>query len=452
MKKGLGYTARFAAVETLTRWGESQSRSMAIIFTELARELAPDERRLARTLVYGVLRQQNVLDAVIADYSSHPLKKMKVRTLMTLRIGVYQLLFLTRIPDSAAVNATVNTLKEAGQPRWLIGFVNGLLRKVAGERAGLGRFCLDSAGEPLPNHPLWLCNRWQKRFGHEQARAICAVNNMEPPLSLRVNTRRISRGDFVDLLNKSGIGCRKSQLSPVGVEVIGYPGPITTLTGYVEGFFQVQDDAAQLASFLIKKDSEPLRVLDACAGLGGKTSHLVEILPPGSTVRALEPDERRYSLLTENLHRLGHLAQAQTLRSTLEDYVRMVRPRPFDALFVDAPCSGTGVIRRQPDIRWNRLEKDLLNYQKGQLALLTCASAILKPGGIMVYATCSLEEEENEQVIEQFLAGSPQMYKEDATAFLPESAHSLTNEKGDFAPLPLDGCDGFFACRLRRHL
>lgn len=449
-KSSFEENARSVAVETLDQW-EGRPLPIDRIFTARAARLEPVERRLARTLVYGVLRQRDTLDAVIANYSRHGLDQLDSRVLTTLRVGVFQLFFLSRIPSSAAVNTTVNTMKRGRKPSWLVGFVNGVLRRIAAERADLARFAQDSEGLARTNHPQWLCARWSKLFGDEQMRAICAVNNTEPILSLRVNTRKGGRADFLAELKKNGINTEVGRISPLGLLVDGYPGPIPTLYGYEAGRFQVQDEGAQLISLLLSCLSGPCRVLDACAGLGGKTGHLVELLPAGSTVLALEPDGHRYRLLLENINRLGHEKQVRPVQGTLASLLRK-KTEPFDAILVDAPCSGTGVIRRQPDIRWNRQPADLAKYAAQQLTLLQQAAALLKPGGLMVYATCSLEPEENMQVVERFLAGSPAFSLASAAPCLPEQAQSLVQENGSFATLPTDGCDGFFAVCLRRAL
>ena len=450
MQKPLEENARSVAVETLSQW-EERPLPIDRIFTARAARLEPTERRLARTLVYGVLRQRDTLDAVIANYSRHALDQLESRVLTTLRVGVFQLFFLSRIPSSAAVNTTVNTMKRARQPSWLVGFVNGVLRRIAAGRANLGKFALDSEGLARTNHPEWLCSRWRKHFGEEQMRAICTINNTEPALSLRVNIRKGGRTDFLAELKKNGINTELSRISPVGLVVDGYPGPIPTLYGYEAGRFQVQDEGAQLISMLLSGLPGPCQVLDACAGLGGKTGHLVELLPTGSTVLALEPDTHRYRLLLENINRLGHEKQVRPLQGTLATLGRK-KPPPFDAILIDAPCSGTGVIRRQPDIRWSRQAADLPKYAQQQAALLHEAASLLKPGGLLVYATCSLEPEENMQVVERFLASSSSFDLESAVPHLPEQAKVMAQSNGTLTTLPTDGCDGFFAACLRRAL
>ena len=446
-------SARAVAVEILCLWATTHD-SIEMFFHGATQQLADIDRGLVKTLVYGVLRQKEYLDAIIRKFSRHPLRKMKPRTLMTLRIGIYQLLFLNRIPGSAAVNATVDTLKTAGQPSWLIGFVNGLLRNVVRQRNALP--CPEEMMQtdvPIFNHPSWIIERWQHYFGMDKTRMICQVNAIEPPLMLRVNNRRTSRSVLFDLMGKSGITVQSGHYSPFSLHVKNFPGGISSLPAYSQGHFQVQDEAAQLASLLIGPLAIHSRVLDACAGLGGKTSHLIEMLPLCGSLIALEPDRRRFRLLQENLYRLGHVEAAQTFCISLQGYAA-ANPQCFDAILVDAPCSGTGVIRRQPDIRWNRQPDDLSRYQKIQLELLRIAASLIKPDGVLVYSTCSLEPEENEDAIHLFLQSNPNFIVENAKVFLPESAHSLVDSSGFFHPTPDQGLDGFFAVRMvaRRNL
>jgi 16S rRNA (cytosine967-C5)-methyltransferase len=442
-------TPRAAAVEILCLWAITHN-SIDLLFHSAIEGLADIDRALVKTLVYGVLRQKEHLDHIIRTFSKHPLRKMKPRTLMTLRIGAYQLLFLNRIPESAAVNATVNTLKAAGQPAWLIGFANGILRAIARGRATLPTpEQTAAASPPILNHPAWLIERWQAAFGAETARAICISNNVEPPLTLRVNSRRTSRSALKALMEKTGIVVRNGRFSPLSLIVETFPGSIAGLPGYEQGHFQVQDEAAQLATPLVGPLPARCRVLDGCAGLGGKTSHLAEMLPPDGVIVAVEPDARRSRLLGENLRRLGHNDAVQAVRSDLRTFAA-TRPQPFDVVLIDAPCSGTGVIRRQPDIRWNRQPEELAAYQQTQTHLLEIAAGLLKPGGILVYATCSLEPEENNEVVRLFLERCPFFSVEGTAPLLPETARRLADASGFFRPNPSDGLDGFFAARLVR--
>lgn len=440
-------TARAAAIEVLCLWATTHN-SVDLLLQNAVERLADIDRGLVKNLVYGVLRQKEYLDHIIRTFAKHPLRTMKPRTLMTLRVGVYQLLFLSRIPESAAVNATVNTLKEARQPGWLIGFANGILRAVARARTTLPTADqLAEAEPPLLNHPAWLIERWRAWYGHDKTLAICRGNNVEPLLTLRINSRRTGRTVLRELLAKSGIIARPGWFSPLSLVIDTFPGAITSLPGYDAGQFQVQDEAAQLASLLVGSLPNRARVLDGCAGLGGKTSHLAEMLPPNGTVVAVEPDARRYRLLRDNIRRLGHSEAVMPVRSDLRAFAA-TRPQPFDVILIDAPCSGTGVIRRHPDIRWNRQPEDLPSYRQTQVHLLEIAATLLKPSGVLLYATCSLEPEENEEVIDLFRARCPHILVDNATRFLPEPAHRLVTPSGYFRPCPADGLDGFFAARL----
>ena len=438
---------RTTAVEVLCLWATTHN-SIDLLFQAALSKVADIDRALVKSLVYGVLRQKEYLDHIIRQFAKHPLRSMKPRTLITLRIGVYQLLFCSRIPESAAVNATINTLKEAGQPQWLIGFANGILRAIARSRANLPTPEMLVAGNPpILNHPAWLIERWLAQFGEETTRTICQLNNTEPVLVLRVNTRRISRSALINLFSKSGISTEPGRYSPSSLIISAYPGGVASLPGFAEGYFQVQDEAPQLASLLAGTLPARARILDACAGVGGKTSHLAEMLPPDGQLIAVEPDARRFGLLKENLQRLGFTDQVRCVRTELGSFAQTY-PQPFDCILVDAPCSGTGIIRRQPDIRWNRQPEELVRYQADQLQLLTVAARLLAPGGVLVYATCSLEAEENEAVVAGFLAGHPHLAEENAAAQLPASARGLVDGSGFFRPTPADGLDGFFAARL----
>lgn len=224
---------------------------------------------------------------------------------------------------------------------------------------------------------------------------------------------------------------------------------MTDLPGFTEGLFQVQDQAARLACELLRPFKEQGRYLDGCAGLGGKTCILAALLPQDASLVAVEPDQRRSRLLQENLQRQGLSEKVETVQQGLQGFAAD-DDRLFDGIFIDAPCSGTGIIRKHPDIRWNRQPEDLVSSQKTQLALLQTAATLIKPGGVLVYATCSLEPEENQQVVEQFLTTNPAFALTDCRDFLPASAASLVDAQGFFAPLPTEEIEGFFAARLVR--
>ena len=422
---------------------------MDLFFDRYCRHLAARDRRLAWNMVYGILRQRQYLDEIIGSVSSRPLQKLHADVLMALRLGVYQLCFLGRIPASAAVNETVQAFRNLGRPRWLVNFVNGVLRAAArsprGRPAGTG----EGKSDEMLNHPGWLLKRWQKRWGTAVAREICLANNQPPVLTIRVNTGRITPVALQQRMEQAGYRADPGIYVDTALRL---PQPhlhVPDLPGYHAGLFHVQDEAAQLATMLLALFAPAHHYLDGCGGVGGKSCQLAGLLAHGGRLTVLEPDRRRYGLLQANLGRLGLLSATRCLRCSLQEFATS-SSCSFDGVLVDAPCSGTGVIRKHPDIRWNRHPKDLLVRQRYQLDLLAAAAPLVRYGGILVYATCSLEEEENDQVISRFLAAHPEFHQTSCAPWLPAPARSLVDASGFFRPLPQQQISGFFACRMVR--
>ena len=431
-------------MDTLLAWEKSQEPLDQVLDTMLSGAAVDDSRdkQLVMALVYGVVRWQGYLDAIIQKFSSHPLRQMKPLTLAALRVGLYQLVFLDRVPESAAINETVQGLKSARQPKWLTGFVNGVLRAMARKRASLP--APDEAAAVL-SHPAWLVARWEALFGPERTRRICWTNNTLPPLVLRVNTLHISVDDWMSFLRKKGIDCERGVFAQEAARVNDFHGPVTTLPGYGEGFFVVQDEAAQLVTQLLAPFTGA-RYLDACAGLGGKALHLAQLLPESGMVVAVEPSHKRQALLKANLQRLGG-AEMEIHGTTLQEFAGQ-RQGTFTGVLVDAPCSGLGVIRRQPDIRWQRSLAALQGYQARQLELLAAAAGLVEQGGVLVYATCSIDPMENDEVIAAFLNEHPEFSTTQAQEYLPEAARGLCDGAGFLKTTPEQGLDGFFAARM----
>lgn len=444
----MGTTTRELAIEAHCRLVENP-RPVEQVLADLLGEFPLDDPRdhsFLLALIHGVFRWQGYLDWVIGRFSSHPVNKMKPRTLSALRIGIFQLLFMDRVPAAAAINETVAALKRSRQPKWLTGFVNGVLRAVA--RATDIPPPSDSSLPPPArlNHPQWLIDRWATRHGMETAEIICAANNTLPGLCLRVSTSKISREALLERLRDSGVNGLEGSFSPAAIVVEEYRGKITDLAGYGEGLFQVQGEAAQLATPLLFPLQEGGRYLDGCAGLGGKTTHMAEKLPPGARLTAVEPDRGRLALLRENLNRLALGPVVDISNTSLEEHD--APPGCYTGILVDAPCSGLGVIRRHPEIRWHRSEADLQRYQAKQIALLDRAAHLLAPGGVLVYLTCSTEPEENEQVVEAFRKQHPEITQEDGAPYLPRE---VVDKNGFLRIMPGHGdMDGFFGARLRK--
>ncbi len=445
-------TSRSLAIDCLAKWSGSGKSIQGFVDTIIhGSGLKAADRQLAVMLVMGVLRRQQYLDSVIGRFSNTPLRKMKPLTLAALRVGVYQLCFLERIPDSAAVNETIKALKKFRQPGWLLKFVNGTLRAIGRKKQALpGPETAGRNSGPILDHPVWLTERWLKNFGTLRMEEICRINNLEPHLCLQVNTSCTGMEELTELFARAGIAARVGRYAPTSLILPDHRGSIMALPGFEEGFFQVQDQAAQLTSLLLQPLQKGGRYLDGCAGLGGKTCSMAGVLSSDALLCAVEPNRRRVRLLADNLARQKLTDRVTVFQQDLQEFAA-ANPQTFDGILIDAPCSGTGVIRKHPDIRWNRQPEDLAAYQASQLSLLRTAASLLLPGGKLIYATCSLEAEENEQVLEQFLASAAGFRLTNCRDLLPDSAVTLVDDNGFFKPLPAEEIEGFFAACLVRN-
>ena len=442
-------SARYCAAKILSSLVKNQA-PVKPVFDRVVQQfnLPSNERNLTMQLVYGVLRKRQFLDRVISILSRTPIRKMDLYIHQALAVGLYQIFFLNRIPDSAAVNEAVESCKAAKIHKRLHGFVNGILRQALRTKEELAEKArTDNKGREILNHPEWLTRRWRDNFGKEATTAICQNNNKEPILSLRVNTTRIQQTEFLHLLAEEDIDARPGLYANDAVTLPDFSGAITALPGYKNGFFQIQDEAAQLATTLLSPFITKGNYLDGCAGLGGKTSHILqETADLQAHVHAVEPEPFRLQKLQENMERLFAFPPLTLHQSSLLSVTTTTVPL-FDGILIDAPCSGTGVIGRHPDIRWNRTPDDLVHYHNEQIALLSHSATLLKPDGILVYATCSLEPEENSEVVQLFLESHSEFELTDCSQLLPEAARNFVHNSF-FHPLPTASIDGFFAARL----
>jgi 16S rRNA (cytosine967-C5)-methyltransferase len=457
-------TARQLAVSVLLAW-EVHPPAGRIPLNQLAEDLLsrtgpwslPD-RSLVRELVWGVVRWLIFLDRHI-DLRLRSKKKRLAREVRAyLRVGAYQILFLDRVPPSAAVNEAVSGVRSS-RSSWAAGLVNAVLRRLAERREALGLVgarALDQASamgreERLSvetAHSLWMVRRWVSRLGYSGAETLCRWNNVHAPLALRANTLRVTRGGLIEALAAAGITASAGRYSPEAVTVRDFRGPPVSLPGFRDGWFQVQDEAAQLVSHCVEPRAGE-RVLDACAGLGGKTSHMAQLMGDQGRIEATDTSGTRLRLLSANSGRMGMKSISIIPYRDFSGRLPGLRGA-YDRILVDAPCSGLGVIRRHPDIKWNREPASIERLSAEQKSLLAMLASLLRAGGTMVYATCTQEPEETREVVEGFLAGHPGWAMVNAREVLPASAGSLVDEDGFFATAPeTDGPDGFFAAILR---
>jgi 16S rRNA (cytosine967-C5)-methyltransferase len=396
-------------------------------------------------LVYGTLRNRALLDWTLDQFSSQPVAKTDAWTRNILRLGAYQLLFLDRVPASAAVNTAAELAKAFGKKH---GYVNGLLRNLDRKRKELSRPGIDDPVKRLSvlySHPEWLVRRWVSRFGVAMAETLLRANNLHAPLVIRTNTLKTTRDELRASLESEGAKVSEVKYSPAGLEIQSSPG-IQALSAFQKGLFIVQDEAAQLVGLMLAPGPGDI-VLDACAAPGGKATHLAEMMQDEGTLVALEADPRRIERIRENSRRLG-----TTIILPVIGDASTHREGTYDKIFIDAPCSGVGVLRRHPDGRWNKDEKTVRERAVLQRRILENCAKLLKPGGALVYATCSTEPEENEDVITAFLSRAGSDFAiDDPRPHLPGQSKDLVDKKGVFRTYPQAmEMDGFVAVRLVR--
>jgi len=445
--------ARAVALDTLLSVERTQAFADDALDHALSRStLDSRDRALALELVYGVLRHRSTLDWRLDHVATKSMAKLPVRVRMALRLGAYQLLHLDRIPPSAAVNESVALMKTGGASAHWPGFVNAVLRAMT--RAPAPPWP-DPAADPVRalsvRHacPAWLAERWIARFGVRDAEALCLATTVIPPLTIRVNTMKTTREAVEARLAELGVAARPTRISPVGL-VLDKCGSVAELPLFHDGAFYVEDEAAQLVAPLL--DPRPgERVLDACAAPGGKSTHLAALMQNHGELVAVDTSAARLRLLEDNCRRLD-IAIVQSVRAdAAAGLPKELRERPFDRILVDAPCSGLGVLRRHPEGKWRKAADALAAHQAIQRQVLQGACSLLRPGGVLVYSTCSSEPEENEQVIDQFCSAHKEFRRESVAPWLPPSGSSLTTGRGELSTMQNhDSMDMFFAARLRK--
>ena len=402
--------ARLAAYEVLRAVASGRTDLGAALSRQRARLDDERDRALAGEIATGTLRWQGAYDHVIAAFSNRPVRKLDPEILDILRLSMFQLLRLERIPASAAVKDAVDLAGKAGK-RSAAGMVNAILRRVSRERDHLplpprpadpaDRAAAVAYLSITSSHPEWLVTRWLDRHGFEHAEAWVRFNNSPAPLTLRANTLRITREDLAVRLRDEGVSTENSSHASDGL-IVREGNPLST-TLHASGLFVVQDEASQLVgAFAGARPGE--HVLDACASPGGKTIAMAAATRGEGLVVASDVRGRRVGLLRETVARAG----ATNVRIVQAD-ARGSLPfaRAFDRVLLDAPCSGLGTVRRDPDIKWRRREQDLPVLGQAQQAMLEEAASVVKTGGTIVYATCSSEPEENDEVVEEFLTTHP---------------------------------------------
>jgi 16S rRNA (cytosine967-C5)-methyltransferase len=446
-----GQEVRELATEILVK--VETRKAYADILLDRALRSASLSRRdgaLLTELTYGTLRWRGRIDAHLRKLIRRPLESTDPFIRNLLRTTFYQILFLNRIPDYAAVSAAVELAKSHG-PGLAGGFVNAVLRSYLRESKQLPKPNVKTAAlsqiSEYWSHPEWLVKLWRDSVEVEEVEPLLKANNEEAPLVLRANARRTTREDLLKLFTREGAEARTTRWSPQGITIHSRT-TIDQLPGFRDGLFQVQGEASQLVSYLLSPRPGE-RLLDACAAPGGKSTHLAELMQDGGEIIAADVSESGLKKVDENAKRLG-LKSIRTLSADASKTLYGCIDRPYDRILVDVPCSGMGTLRSHPEIKWNRDETDLRRLSQLQRTILARAASSLRTGGVLVYSTCTLTRDENENVVENFLQNCEKFILEDAAEYLPEAAKTLVRNRY-FATWPhRHGTDGFFAARMRK--
>lgn len=443
-KRGVRYFALKALWSVEKREGHSQKILHQILEKN---PLSLKDRGLLTHIFYGVLQRKKTLDYSIHTYSRRGTEGMDPLLKNILRIGCYQLLYLDRVPAYAAINETVELTHHYRERGWS-SFVNALLRRLHREGIEL------PSGESLEDlavrysHPPWIIKHFLTMYTSDETFELLNVNNSIPTLSLRVQTLRCTREELLEDLKREGVKARSYRGLPEAI-LVESPISLKKLSSFQKGYFYIQGLAAMVASHLLGGE-EGESILDLCAGVGGKATHLAQLTKDKARILAIDSNEDRLRLLEENCTRLG-LHSIETLCCDARTYSTH---NLFHRVLVDAPCSDLGLLGRRPEIRWYRREEDIASLKNLQQALLEKAASLVKRRGYLLYATCTLSQEENEGVVKDFLEShrgfsllhGEEILKICSIGFLPQ-----TSRKGllEYRPQK-EGSEGFFLALFQR--
>ncbi len=403
------------------------------------------DENLIREIVYGVIENLTYLDYMIAKLSNRKIERIDPKILEILRIGVYQIAFMDKIPHRAAVNEAVNLAKKYGH-KGLVGFTNGILRNFSRKKEKVMEVDVKDKIDYLTikySHPKWMVKRWIKEFSYDFTESLLKHNNSKPKLNIRVNTLKVTREELKNLLLNYGYEVDETPYAKDGL-IIENPIRITEIEEFNKGYFTIQDESSMLVAEILSPKENAV-VLDLCSAPGGKSTHMAQIMNNKGRIISCDIYDHKLNLVKETANRLGITiieTQKQDALKLNEEFIEKM-----DYVLVDAPCSGLGIIRRRPEIKWNRQEKDIEELSSIQKQILNNAGKYLKPGGALVYSTCTIEREENLGVIEDFL-------KKNNNFVLYEFKHEINQstdnrEKGYIQLFPhIHGTDGFFIARI----
>ena len=435
---------RDAALTILLAVDKNQAYSNLLLHQTIEKyKLDVKDRGLLTEITYGTLQHKLTL-----DYYLEPFIRGKVDLWVRwlLRMSLYQMHYLSRIPAHAAVNEAVEIAKRRGH-KGIASMVNGILRSILREGVRSTTDITDSV-ERLAvetSHPQWLVERWVESYGYEETAEMLRENNIPPVQTVRVNTTKATVENVLATLEREGVKAVRSEVMPECVHL--QTGQAARTAAFKHGLITIQDESSMLPANVLNPQPG-MKVLDMCAAPGGKTTHMAEKMQNEGSILAMDLHPKKLDLIDENTARLG-LDIVQTAPIDGRKAASFLPKESFDAVLVDAPCSGLGVMRRKPDIKYTKREEDLESLQTIQLAILDNAAQVLKPGGRLVYSTCTVDKRENEGTVEAFLSQHPEMESESLTN-LPEKLLAKQNN-GMLQVFPQDfGSDCFFVAAFRK--
>ncbi|WP_416235505.1 16S rRNA (cytosine(967)-C(5))-methyltransferase RsmB [Paenibacillus campi] len=446
-------SARDVALNVLTDVESSGSYSNLQLNQALLQAgLERADAGLTTEIVYGTISHLNTIDYFLGRFVAKGMHKLQPWVRSLLRLSFYQIYYLDRIPPHAAVNEAVNIAKRRGH-QGVSGMVNGVLRNVLRQ---LDELVIPEGLSTIQrialhySHPEWLVERWIGQFGEAITEQICMSNNEPPAVSVRVNTNETTREGMLTTLNEAGYYAQPSALAPDGI-LVGGSGNMALTDWYRDGLLSIQDESSMLVAEAVQPQPG-MSVLDCCAAPGGKTAHLAEKMQNKGHIIANDIHEHKRKLIDDQAQRL-HLSIVDTTVGDALALAERYAEASFDRILLDAPCSGLGVIRRKPDLKWNKSASDIKEIAALQRRLLERICGLLKPDGILVYSTCTIEQSENEDVVRSFVEAHPEFEPVVVPLFTDKMTQDASSDKTALGVQILPQhyhSDGFYIAALRR--
>ncbi len=442
--------ARETALKILYDITENQAYSNISVNRHLDNEkLREIDRSFATELVYGTVKWLLQIDYIIGKYSSIKLKKLSPWIKNVLRLGVYQLLHTDRIPVSAACNTAVDLAKRYGHQA-SSRFVNAVLRNISKNKDNIpypDKSDIANYLSILYSHPVWMVQNWIELFGKEFTEELLKSNNQVPDFIIRTNTLKTDRQTLLDALHKEEINAEPGRYVEEAV-ILRNPSSISNLETFKKGYFQVQDESSMLAAKILDP-REGETVIDVCSAPGGKATHMAQLMNNKGTVIARDIYQHKLNLIEQSCSRLGINIVKTEIHDACDFDETLIGKA--DRVLIDAPCSGLGIIRKKPDIKYSRTENELNEITGLQQKILKIASKYLKVGGYMIYSTCTIQPQENLEIVEDFLSKNPDFTLTGFQELMPQNLDIASSAEGYIQLYPnINQTDGFFISKIKR--